>query len=253
MAFVGYLRRMEHRRRLGLALAAALLVTGGLVATAASKERSGPARTVDIPAPIVPAPGTASPAPEPPSGAAEPIRWHRSRSLGAPWAGRLVDGVQLPPEGVHYFSWDPVRRVSPNRPQRRWGTDRLIRTVLAVLDEYAAAHPHAPRVGIGDLSRPHGGAFGARYGGLGHSSHQSGLDVDVYYPRRDGREREVRNPRQIDHRLAQALVDLFVRAGAQYVFVGLHSGLSGPPRIVQAIPHHDDHLHVRIFRTDHPG
>lgn len=38
----------------------------------------------------------------------------------------------------------------------------------------------------------------------------------------------------------------FVAAGAQYAFVGLRVGLGGPPRIVQAIEHHDDHVHVRI-------
>ena len=60
--------------------------------------------------------------------------------------------------------------------------------MLRVLDEYAAANPEAPRVGIGDLSRPNGGVFDERFGGRGHASHQNGLDVDVYYPRLDGQE-----------------------------------------------------------------
>ena len=41
---------------------------------------------------------------------------------------------------------------------------------------------------VGDLSRRHGGDFGPRFGYIGHASHQNGLDVDVYYPRADGRE-----------------------------------------------------------------
>jgi hypothetical protein len=48
--------------------------------------------------------------------------------------------------------------------------------------------------------------------------------------------------------LAQALVDLFVKAGAQFVFVGPHVGLRGPKRVVQSLALHDDHMHVRIRR-----
>jgi murein endopeptidase len=47
--------------------------------------------------------------------------------------------------------------------------------------EHAAAHPGAPRLGVGDLSRPRGGRFGPEYGGDGHRSHQNRLDVDVYH------------------------------------------------------------------------
>jgi murein endopeptidase len=147
---------------------------------------------------------------------------------------------------VHFFTWDPVLRRSPDRPWRRFGTARLVRTLLDVIDSYAAAHPHAARVGIGDLSRPHGGDFGPRFGGLGHVSHQNGLDADVYYPRRDGRERAPRRVGQIDRRLAQDLVDRFVRAGAQVIFVGPSTRLRGPAAIVRVLAHHDDHLHVRL-------
>src|SRR5919109_2331280 len=165
---------------------------------------------------------------------------HRSRSLGLPWAGRLVGGVQLPAAGRHFFTWDPVLRRKPDRDWRRYGNARVVRTVLRVVDAYAASHPHAARLGIGDLSRPHGGDFGPRFGGLGHVSHQNGLDVDVYYPRRDGREAAPTRPAQIDHALAQDLVDRFVRAGAVRVFVGPSTGLTGPRRVVSVLAHHVD-------------
>jgi murein endopeptidase len=174
------------------------------------------------------------------------IRWRRSKALGEPWSGRLVKGVKLPPEGRLFFTWDPVREVSPNRAYRRFATSRLIRITLGVLRSHAARHPDAPRVGIGDLSRRKGGDFGKRFGGLGHTSHQNGLDVDLYYPRRDGREREPRRPAQIDRGLAQDLVDRFVAAGAQFVFVGPNTRLTGPPDVVQPLAHHDNHMHVRI-------
>jgi murein endopeptidase len=180
--------------------------------------------------------------PAPPPG----IEWRASKAVGSPMHGRLVGGVQLPEEGRDFFTWDPVNRMSPNREWRRWGTRRLIATLLDVLDRYRTEHPWAPRVGIGDLSRPHGGSFGREYGGLGHVSHQNGLDVDVYYPRLDAREEEARTPRQVDESMAQDLVDLFVRAGATHVFTGPSLALTGPSRVVQKLTHHDDHMHVRL-------
>jgi Penicillin-insensitive murein endopeptidase/Zinc carboxypeptidase len=176
----------------------------------------------------------------------ETVRWRHSTPVGLPHAGRLVNGVRLPSQGRRFFTWDPVLRRSPNRAWRRWGTDRLVRTLLVVLERYAAAHPNAPRVGIGDLSRPHGGDFGVRFGLPGHVSHQNGLDADVYYPRRDRRERPPSRPGQIDRRLSQDLLNRFLRAGAEVVFVGPRTGLRGAR--VQVLGHHDNHMHVRLRR-----
>jgi hypothetical protein len=85
-----------------------------------------------------------------------------------------------------------------------------------------------------------------RFGGLGHASHQNGLDADVYYPRRDRRERAPRRVAAIDHRLAQDPVDRFVAAGAQIVFVGPSTGIHGPAGVVQVLVCPDDHPHVRL-------
>lgn len=176
------------------------------------------------------------------------IRWRRSRALGKPYHGRLVGGVRLPAFGTHHVTVDPVTGTSPNLAWRRYGTDRLVRVLLEVAQAYAAAHPGAPRLVVGDLSRPHGGRFGREFGGDGHRSHQNGLDVDVFYPRRDRRERIPARVGQVDRRLAQELVDRFVRAGARYVFVGPRTRLQGPPKVVMALANHDDHLHLRIRR-----
>jgi hypothetical protein len=171
----------------------------------------------------------------------EHVRWRRSQAIGIPEAGRLVRGVQLPVEGRYFFTWDPMLRRKGNRPWRRWGTDGVVRTTLRIVEAYARAHPNAPRVGIGDFSRRRGGDFGPR-----HVSHQNGLDVDVYYPRRDRVERPPVRPRQIDGRLAQELVDRFRAVGAVKIFVGPRTRLHGPPHVVQRLSHHDDHLHVRL-------
>ncbi|HEX5469738.1 MAG TPA: penicillin-insensitive murein endopeptidase [Gaiellaceae bacterium] len=180
--------------------------------------------------------------PRPARTAAEPVvHWRDSRAVGLPAAGRLVRGVRLPAGGARFFTWDPLLHRKPNRAWRRWGTDELVGLVLRVVGAYSAAHPHAPRLGIGDLSRRRGGRFG-----LLHASHQNGLDVDVYYPRRDRRERPPRVAAQVDTRLAQDLVDRFAAAGAELVFVGPNTGLTGPPGIVEVLWNHDNHLHVRI-------
>jgi murein endopeptidase len=174
------------------------------------------------------------------------IEWKRSVAIGSPSAGRLVRGVRVPASGAHFFTWDPVERRRPNRGWRRVGTDRLVRLVLRVAREYRRANPAAPRMAIGDLSRPRGGDFGPRFGYIGHASHQNGLDVDVYYPRADEREKAPRDASQIDPELSQDLVDRFVAAGALTVFVGANTGLTGPPGVVVALANHDNHLHVRI-------
>jgi Penicillin-insensitive murein endopeptidase len=176
----------------------------------------------------------------------ERIRWRRSVALGSPAAGRLVGGVRLPSEGEHFYTWDPVKRRSPNRSWRRWGTGRLVRVVLQVAREYHAAHPGAARMAVGDLSRPRGGDFGPQYGYIGHASHQNGLDVDIYYPRADGRPRAPKYASQIDRALSQELVDRFLAKGAEVIYVGPNTGLTGPAGVVQALVNHDNHLHVRI-------
>lgn len=174
------------------------------------------------------------------------IAYRHSVPVGVWWNGALRRGVQMPAEGPDWFTWDPVRKRIPNRPWRRWGTDRLVRTVLGVIESYRLEHALAPRVGIGDLSRTHGGEFGARFGGLGHASHQNGLDADIYYPRMDGQERRPYKPSQVDVDLAQDLVDRFVAAGARVVYVGPNLDLTGPRKRVVPLAEHDDHLHVRL-------
>lgn len=174
------------------------------------------------------------------------IHWRRSRAVGTYAAGHLERGVLLPARGREWVSWDPILKRRPNREWRRWGTDRLVRTIVNVLREFGRAHPRAPRVAVGDLSRPRGGDFGPQFGSIGHSSHQNGLDVDLYYPRLDGRVRPPKRPGQVDLGLAQDLVDRFVRAGAARVFVGPSLGLGGPGDTVMPLVNHDNHLHARL-------
>jgi murein endopeptidase len=232
-------------------VAAIVAVLGLLAIGVAATGLAQPARQAPPPPPAGPVP----PAPAPPPAATAPPEPEPvvaaptgpSRAIGRPWAGRLVDGVQLPEVSADLLTWDPVLKQIPDRPERRWGTAKLLRTLRAVLADYHRAHPEALQILIGDLSRPHGGIFDKRFGGLGHGSHQNGLDADVYYPRRDGQLRAASRPDEVDRVLAQDLLNRFVAAGPQFVFVGTRVGLRGPRRIVQVLTHHNDHMHVRIF------
>jgi murein endopeptidase len=230
---------------MGVPIGAALLL--GAVVVAASV--GTPSGVLDHlggpPQPLVAALQEARAAPTVRGAAARPVK--ASVAAGLPFRGRLIRGLQLPSAGIGFVTWDAIQRRSPNRGWRRFSTDRMINFVERLGAEWATAHPDAPRLLIGDLSRTHGGPFGARYGGLGHGSHQNGLDVDIYYPRKDGRERAVRSVSQIDHSLAQDLVNRIVRRGVQYAFVGPHTGLVGPKRVVIKLVHHDEHVHVRIW------
>jgi murein endopeptidase len=240
---------VKRSRRILLVLPVLGVMAAGALALASEKnERQPPPAAADpVAGPPAPERVTPPPAPAPPSEPRfERIRWRRSLAVGQPAAGRLIRGGRLPSEGKHFFTWDPVKRRSPNRWWRRFGTDRLVRLVLRVAREFSAAHPRAPRMAIGDLSRPRGGDFGPQFGYIGHASHQNGLDVDVYYPRADGRERAPKYASQINRGLSQWLVDRFVANGAVDVFVGPNTGLRGPPQVVQPLINHDNHLHVRI-------
>lgn len=173
-----------------------------------------------------------------------------SRALGTPNHGRLTRGVQFPAQSGVAFTWDFPLGVSPSRPWRRWGTEKLVLTLDCVLAQVQLTDPFGQRTGVADLSRPQGGPFGPRYGGQGHASHQNGLDADVLYPRRDDCECAAERLADIDVPRSQRLIDGFVAAGAQYVFVSpalwRRGLLRGPRGVVRPLIYHDDHLHVRL-------
>ncbi|HVE68680.1 MAG TPA: penicillin-insensitive murein endopeptidase [Solirubrobacteraceae bacterium] len=175
-----------------------------------------------------------------------------SLAVGTPSRGRLVRGVLFPAETPDAFTWNLPGRFGPNPAFRRWGTEKLVLTLECVFARYRSRRPEAARVGVADLSLPRGGRFGRRYGGLGHASHRNGRDADVLYPRIDGCECPAEDPEEVDTIRAQELIEAFVRAGAQYVFVSpvLYERLLlwGPRGVVIPLRHHDSHMHVRIRR-----
>jgi murein endopeptidase len=194
-----------------------------------------PARVGGKPAPQAPPASTAARATPFPD-----VHWHRATSRGLPYSGSLTAGTQLPIEGRDWVTWNPVADNVPNQPRRLYGNEHTIRTITSVLAAYRVANPHAPRVVVGDISFRGGGPMEQ------HRSHQNGLDVDLYYPRLDRVLRAPVRADQVDRALTQDLLDRFVGAGAQKVFVGHSTGLRGPGTIVIPYPHHEDHMHVRF-------
>jgi penicillin-insensitive murein endopeptidase len=90
-----------------------------------------------------------------------------SRSIGSYAKGCLAGGVSLPINGP---DWQ-VMRLSRNR---NWGNPRLL-DFLERFAHDARALDSWPGLLVGDMSQPRGGPMIT-----GHSSHQIGLDVDIW-------------------------------------------------------------------------
>ena len=89
-----------------------------------------------------------------------------ARILGAHGAGCIAGAVAMPPEGA---GWEIVRAAR----NRVWGHPALIATLQSVGS--TARAQGLPPVWIGDLGQPRGGPMP-----WGHSSHQIGLDADIW-------------------------------------------------------------------------
>ncbi len=164
-------------------------------------------------------------------------RLHPSRSIGSPGSGRLVHGVLFPASGPDHFAWNFREQRIGGSSRTRWGDCRVVRAVLHGLASYRRRNPGAPKVAVGDVSLRHGGEID------GHSTHENGRQIDLYFPRRDGRLREPHAVAQVDLRLARELVRAMRGAGAYRVLIGTHVRMAAPAGVMRW-PHHDDHLHA---------
>jgi murein endopeptidase len=162
---------------------------------------------------------------------------HLSRSIGTPGNGRLVDGVLFPAWGRDHFAWNFREQRIGGSDRTRWGNCQVVRAVLRGLAAYHRRNPQAPRVAIGDMSLRHGGEID------GHSTHENGRQIDLYFPRRDRKPREPHAVAQVDLHLSRELVRAMLHAGPYRVLIGPHIRIPTPPRVMRW-PHHDDHLHV---------
>ncbi len=91
----------------------------------------------------------------------------KAAAIGSPANGCLIGAEPMPLTGL---GWDVMR---PAR-NRNWGHPALIR-FLGDMAEKVHAHKLGNML-IGDLAQPRGGRFAN-----GHGSHQTGLDVDIFF------------------------------------------------------------------------
>jgi murein endopeptidase len=162
---------------------------------------------------------------------------HRSHSVGTPGNGRLVGGVQFPATGPDHFAWNFREQRIGGSDRTRWGDCRVVRAVLLGLAAYRHRNPAAPPVAVGDMGLRQGGEID------GHSTHENGRQIDLYFPRRDRRLREPRTVAQVDLRLSRELVRAMLDAGADRVLIGPNIRIRTPAKVIRW-PHHDDHLHA---------
>jgi murein endopeptidase len=162
---------------------------------------------------------------------------HPSRSIGTPGNGRLVNGALFPASGPDHFAWNFRRQRVGGSGHTRWGNCRVVRAVLIGLAAYRRRNPDAPQVAVGDMGLRHGGEID------GHSTHENGRQIDLYFPRRDRKRREPHTVAQVDLRLSGELVKAMLDAGAYRVLIGPDIRIVTPAGVIRW-PHHDDHLHV---------
>ncbi len=194
------------------------------------------------------------------------IRVVAGQSIGRPQRGSLQDGVQLPRSAQYY------RR----RPEWAYGAQHVVDHTLAAIAEVNRAHPKVHRLAIGDISSPKGGFL------PGHGSHQSGRDIDLglYYlavPEKYPGEFVSVRQAKLDAAATWTLVHALYQAskisgGPELVFLDYgvqkslyeqarKAGVSkstlkeifqypdgkwAQGRLVQHVPKHDDHIHVRF-------
>ena len=206
--------------------------------------RLGPAR-LELPEPLFLRQGApvrqAAATKATPATVAARVDWHHATSVGLPYAGHLDRRHAASGRGAGLGHLEPGHRQRPE-PAATGSTATSTRSARSSPSSraYRTAHPHAPELVVGDISFRNGGTMDE------HASHQNGLDVDIYYPRLDRHLSAPIATSQIDHHLAQDLLDRFVAAGAQMIFVGYSAGLHGPSDVVIPYPNHENHMHVRF-------
>jgi murein endopeptidase len=123
----------------------------------------------------------------------------------------------------------------PSRGAYQYAPPVMMMAILRVAREWQALDKR--RFGVGDISRA---------GGLphkDHSSHLSGLEVDIRPLRKDGRHESVTwHDSQYDRAATAKLIELF------RIFAPVNLVFFNDPEIpfVRMAVHHDDHFHVKL-------
>ena len=177
-------------------------------------------------------------------------------SIGFTEAGRLINGVQMPPGP----SWQVVA------PENAWGTRETIDGLIAAATSVHEQFPSCGPLRINHIGKKEGGYLRP------HQSHQSGRDVDIGFFYKDPaslyrplRARETLiDPAEnfallkavvmqtdvqmvlLDRRVQKVLFDWAVKNGEDRDWLNslFHAGMNS---VVQHARGHRDHFHVRFF------
>jgi murein endopeptidase/LysM repeat protein len=178
-----------------------------------------------------------------------------SVSVGFADSGRIINGVQVPPDA----DWTVVD------PEAAWGVKEVVDDVATVIHEVRRQHPNAPALRVNHIGRKEGGYLRP------HQSHQSGRDVDLafYYrfevpPGARGRREDMMDPALnwalikalcihtdvqvvlVDRRIQKVLYEHALDAGEDQAWLD-SLFKAGPKSLVKHARRHRDHFHVRFY------
>ncbi len=178
--------------------------------------------------------------------------------VGPPWAGRLINGVQIPPgEG-----WRRKRLPSA------YGTTHAVMQLVGALEQFHRDSGYGRDLLLGSMSRRHGGPL------AGHRSHQSGRDLDIRLPlSEDNPPWFPIKPWRVDYEALWTLVSILAETGGvEIIFLdydlqktlyktATSMGIAEPDRrrmiqwprgkaahsgVVRHSSGHEAHIHVRF-------
>lgn len=117
--------------------------------------------------------------------AAEPAPG-QPQAIGGYSAGCVQGAVELPLAGPGFRVMRPWRN-------RHYGHEVLVSFVRDLAKRIVASK--LPRLALGDLGQPRGGPAPS-----GHASHQSGLDIDIWFQPKNPRAKRPREIDMVDHK-----------------------------------------------------
>lgn len=189
-----------------------------------------------------------------------------SRSVGFPGDGAIENAIPMV---------DGPGRILKHTPWKGWATQTTVATLDLVLREWERRYPKRQPILVGNMSARGGGRLKP------HSSHQSGRDVDLSYPQIWDRKEELNwrtmSASNLDRDLTWSLLELLRETGAvevilidkkiqkllyeyaletrRYTKKQLENWMQYPGStsakspLIQHVPGHDDHIHVRFKCT----
>ncbi|ROQ90877.1 LysM peptidoglycan-binding domain-containing protein [Desulfosoma caldarium] len=182
-------------------------------------------------------------------------------SIGKPYKGRLVNGIQFPTHMGGY---------TVRNPELAYATPELIGSLLEAIEAVRDKYPNTVDLFIGDFSARNGGRL------KGHKSHQNGRDVDVgmyalgnkrldrFVPMHAGNldvaktwtfiEALIRTGRVqylfVDRKIQKLLFDFALSRGFDRALLNRlfnDVGSRSTDAAIRHEPRHNDHIHVRFY------